>query len=187
MAQKPCRQSQRLFQRKSRDPSCRAFPRHAYVVEGQYAVADDLPLFMPLASQQDNVVSTRLSNRRRNRLPTTADFDSAGGRRHDGPADVSGVFGTGIVICDDDMIGKIHRDLTHFRPLTCVPVAASPENHDQAAFGVRAQRLDGGVKAVGRMSIIDINGRASLVDDGAFQRSEEHTSELQSLMRNSYA
>src|SRR3546814_2923166 len=90
MAQKPCRQSQRLFQRKSRDPSCRAFPRHAYVVEGQYAVADDLPLFMPLASQQDNVVSTRLSNRRRNRLPTTADFDSAGGRRHDGPADVSG-------------------------------------------------------------------------------------------------
>src|SRR3546814_7176436 len=111
--------------------------------------------------------SDLLSNRRRNRLPTTADFDSAGGRRHDGPADFSGVFGTGIVICDDDMIGKIHRDLTHFRPLTCVPVAASPENHDQAAFGVRAQRLDGGVKAVGR--------------------SEEHTSELQSLMRISYA
>src|SRR3546814_6406998 len=98
---------------------------------------------MPLASEQNNVVSTRLSNRRRNRLPTTADFDSAGGRRHDGPADFSGVFGTGIVICDDDMIGKIHRDLTHFRPLTCVPVAAS--------------------------------------------RSEEHTSELQSLMRISYA
>src|SRR3546814_15616016 len=61
MAQRPGHQSQRLFQRKSRDPSCRAFPRHAYVVEGQYAVADDLPLFMPLASYQNNVVSTRLS------------------------------------------------------------------------------------------------------------------------------
>src|SRR3546814_20013692 len=115
---------------------------------------------MPLASEQNNVVSTRLSNRRRNRLPTTADFDSAGGRRHDGPADFSGVFGTGIVICDDDMIGKIHRDLTHFRPLTCVPVAASPEHHAQAAFGVRAPRLAGGLTAVGRLSIIDLTGRA---------------------------
>src|SRR3546814_6455265 len=110
---------------------------------------------MPLASEQNNVVSTRLSNRRRNRLPTTADFDSAGGRRHDGPADFSGVFGTGIVICDDDISGKIHRDLTHVRPLTCGTVAASPENHDQAAFGVRAKRLNADVKALGRISNID--------------------------------
>src|SRR3546814_9902882 len=78
-------------------------------------------------------------------------------------------------------------DAAHFRAFRLIAVAAGAKHEDQSSAGMRAQRIERRRDGVGGVGIVDIDGRAGAGDRGAFERSEEHTSELQSLMRISYA
>src|SRR3546814_4076208 len=85
------------------------------------------------------------------------------------------------------------RDAGHVERLGCDGVALQGEEHDdREQQAVEGDRADPGQEAV----LVPVDALAALADDPAQvageqrhteERSEEHTSELQSLMRISYA
>jgi len=154
--------------RRSR-PSSRALPRDLNVVEGQHPVADDLALFVALAREQDDVVGAGFGNRGGDGFAAAADLGCFRGARHHLAADGGGVFGAGVVVGDDDMIGEAGRDGAHQRPLAAIAVAARAEHDDQATRRVGPQGLDRGLQPIGCMGIIDIDRGPHPADCGAFE------------------
>src|SRR3546814_4167308 len=69
--------------------------------------------------------------------------------------------------------------------LACTPAAAQTEQ--RRGYQLEAQDLGTALRAVGRTSNSEIFFETNIVDGKRAPRSEEHTSELQSLMRISYA
>ena len=72
----------------------------------------------------------------------------------------AGVLAARIVVGDDDAVGEPRGDLAHHRPLAGIAVAAAAEHHDEPAAAMRAERREHGLERVGRVRVIDDDGRA---------------------------
>ena len=145
-----------------------AFARHGDIVEWQnphgFARADDLALLVALAGDQHNILATGHPQRGGDGLPPVADFMHGGAARahprQHGGADGGGVFTARIVVGDDGDVGLACGDAAHFRALAGIAVAAGAEYHDQPAANMRTQRCYRGGQRIGRVGVIDIDGRA---------------------------
>ncbi len=136
-----------------------------HVIKRNDGGADDLSLFVAFAGNDQNVASTKVFQRRCNRLATAADILRARqiGRadaRHYRIADGGGVFAARVVVGDNDAVGVACGNRAHLRTLAAVTITAAAKDDMQFAMAMRADGVEHGFKPVGCMGVINIDSRA---------------------------
>ena len=89
------------------------------------------------------------------RLGPVADLARAGAAGQDLGADGLGALAAGVVVRDDDVVGKARRDAPHDRPLALVAVAAAAEHAHDPAGREGAQRLERGLQRIRLVRVVD--------------------------------
>ena len=124
---------------------------------------------MPLARDQHDILRPRLRNRRADRVAARSDFRGRSRALQHHRANSRRIFGPGIIVGHDHDIRHRRSNRTHLAPLAHVAVAACADHHDQPPTRMGLQRRDCRLQCIGRVRVIDIDGRAATGDDRAFE------------------
>src|ERR1700730_15001123 len=133
------------------------------IAERQHAVPDDLPGLVALAGDQERIALAKAGDRGPDRFAAVADLPAALGGGQDRRADRRRIFAAGIVVGDNDMVGMLSGDRAHQRTLAGIAVAAGAKLHNEAAFGVRPQRLQGLRQRIRLVRVVDEDRRAIML------------------------
>src|SRR5215467_5208834 len=129
---------------------------HRLVIgEGQHAGADDLPDFMSLAGDQQNVAGPKEAHPSPDRLGAVGDFAGSGASGQNFRPNGLGPLAARVVVRDDHKVSELGSDAPHHWPFASVPVAAAAEHADDATGRKAAQRLERGLKGIRFVCVVD--------------------------------
>ena len=102
---------------------------------------------MSLAGDHEDVPAAGATDRLGDGLPAVHEKRGGASRFGDArlnvPKDRLGLFRARVVRCHDHVVGQVHRDAPHLRPLAPVAIAPASEDHEDATFGGMGQRARG--------------------------------------------